>query len=263
MQFLRKIHNLQDICPPARHLSVTLANMKECVLVVDDDPHLREVVCYALEQEGYTAVIARDGAEALRQQQVHKPDLVILDVLMPELDGIAVCQEIRRASTVPIIILSSRDEEVDKIIGLDAGADDYVAKPFSPRELVARVRANLRRQVETDISVVEHEDYRIDNDAYTAFWLNEALPLTQTEFQLLRTLVSAPDKVFSREELMQRAYNVKKVVSYRTIDSHMRRLREKLAAAGTPGIKTVHGVGFRLATPLSQDRLQDSSERAS
>lgn len=225
------------------------------ILIVDDDPHLREVVCFALERAGYETLTATNGVEALEAHRLNQPDLIVLDVLMPELDGFAVCRELRRISSVPILLLSSRDEEVDRVLGLELGADDYVGKPFSPRELVARVRANLRRQNELAKSrepgddVICVDDYQINLDRIEASWNGQPLVLTQLEFQLLCTLARRPDKVFSRDDLMQAIYDVRRVVSQRTIDSHVRRLREKLRDAGTPGIRTIHGVGYRLARP--------------
>jgi len=223
------------------------------ILIVDDDPHLREVVCYALERAGYETLTAINGVQALEKHRAHLPDLIVLDVLMPELDGLAVCRELRRISSVPILLLSSRDEEVDRVLGLELGADDYLGKPFSPRELVARVRAHLRRQNalaesrEPRDEVLAVDDYLINLDRIEATWRGQSLTLTQLEFQLLCTLVRRPDKVFSRDDLMQGIYDVRRIVSQRTIDSHVRRLREKLRAAGTPGIRTIHGVGYRLA----------------
>ncbi|NKB99240.1 MAG: response regulator [Pseudomonadales bacterium] len=219
----------------------------KCVLVVDDDPHIREVVCFALEQDGFQTLVARDGVEALRQQRTHKPDLIVLDILMPELDGLAVCRSLREISQVPILLLSSRDEEVDRILGLEAGADDYIGKPFSPRELVARVKANLRReQIPREIQAY---GYEMSEETHTAMWRQQRLDLTRTEFQLLQTLAAKPGRVFSRDELMKHAYSERRVVSHRTIDSHIRRLRDKLADAGAPGITTVHGIGFKLVQP--------------
>jgi two-component system OmpR family response regulator len=221
------------------------------ILVVDDDPHIREVVCFALQQAGYLTITASDGVKAIEQHQQHQPDLIILDVLMPELDGLQVCRQLRQISPVPIVLLSSRDEEVDRILGLEMGADDYVGKPFSPRELVARVKANLRRVTELELTdgsraKIVCGGYNIDRDTYQASWLDTPLALTHTEFQLLSTLAGRPDKVFSRDALMQGAYDIRRIVSGRTIDSHIRRLREKLTTAGAPGISTVHGVGYRL-----------------
>ncbi len=223
----------------------------QSILVVDDDPHIREVVCFALQQAGYRTLTANDGVEALAQHERNQPDLIILDVLMPELDGLQVCRALRQISPVPIVLLSSRDEEVDRIMGLEMGADDYVGKPFSPRELVARVKANLRRTKELDPADADHHvitcgGYHIDTETLQASWQDTVLNLTHTEFQLLRTLAGRPEKVFSRDALMQGAYDVRRVVSGRTIDSHIRRLRDKLLDAGAPGIATVHGVGYRL-----------------
>jgi len=223
----------------------------QTILVVDDDPHIREVVCFALQQAGYRTHTANDGVDALTKHTRHSPDLIILDVLMPELDGLQVCRALREISPVPIVLLSSRDEEVDRIMGLEMGADDYVGKPFSPRELVARVKANLRRTKELDHADENHHvitcgDYHIDTETFQASWQDTVLNLTQTEFALLRTLAGRPEKVFSRDALMQGAYDIRRVVSGRTIDSHIRRLREKLTDAGAPGITTVHGIGYRL-----------------
>lgn len=219
------------------------------ILVVDDDPHIREVVCFALTQAGFNTLTAGDGEQALEQHRLHEPDLVVLDVLMPELDGLAVCRALREISAVPIVLLSSRDEEVDRILGLDMGADDYVGKPFSPRELVARVKANLRRFGGVNPSTgrtISTDDYSIDLETYEAAWQARPIELTQTEFHLLCTLCRRPDKVFTRDALMQEAYDIRRIVSQRTIDSHIRRLRSKLLAVGAPGIKTVHGIGYRL-----------------
>jgi two-component system, OmpR family, response regulator len=223
----------------------------QTILVVDDDPHIREVVCFALQQAGYETHTANDGVDALNKHARYNPDLIILDVLMPELDGLQVCRALREISPVPIVLLSSRDEEVDRIMGLEMGADDYVGKPFSPRELVARVKANLRRTKElddtgTNLHVITCGDFHIDTETFQASWQDTMLNLTQTEFALLRTLAGRPEKVFSRDALMQGAYDVRRVVSGRTIDSHIRRLREKLTDAGAPGIATVHGIGYRL-----------------
>ena len=221
------------------------------ILVVDDDPHIREVVCFALEQAGFATLTASDGQDALRQHEGQGPDLVILDILMPELDGLAVCRELRNISPVPIVLLSSRDEEVDRIVGLEMGADDYVVKPFSPRELVARVRANLRR-VDAAAQAADAGDQIkvgqlvVDSATHEVSFAGSAIALTHTEFMLIKTLARRPSKVFSREDLMQGAYDVRRVVSHRTIDSHIRRLRDKLQAVGSAGIQTVHGVGYRL-----------------
>lgn len=226
------------------------------VLVVDDDPHLREVVGFALGQAGYAVEEAADGRAALEAFRRRPPALLVLDVMMPELDGLEVCRAVRQQSRVPIIFLSSRDDEVDRILGLELGGDDYVSKPFSPRELVARVKAVLRRQAAVEgvaasparsgEGVLRRGALLVDLEQWRAFWGEREVTLTATELQLLAALLRAPTKAFTREELMTRAYEGV-VVSDRTIDSHVRRIRQKFAAAGAEVIETVHGHGYRLA----------------
>ena len=220
------------------------------ILVVDDDAHIRDVVSFALRRAGFEALEAADGRGALSVFEADTPDLIVLDVLMPELDGIDVCQSIRRTSNVPILFLSSKDEEVDRIVGLEVGGDDYVTKPFSPRELVARVRAMFRRidaQAETESSKLGVGPLSIDIDAQLADIDGNELNLTRTEFGMLATLAKHAGKVVNRDVLMRGAYVTHRIVSDRTIDSHVRRLREKLRALGSDPIHTVHGVGYRLA----------------
>jgi two-component system OmpR family response regulator len=238
--------------------------MAPLVLVVDDDGHIRDVVRFALEKAGFRVNEAGDGRQALALFASEPPEAVVLDVMMPEMDGTEVCRELRRHSRVPIIFLSSRDEDVDRIVGLELGGDDYVGKPFSPRELVARVRAVLRRTVPTPQELaatnpsvsagarpakrtLTHGPLCLDLDTYEVAWQAQALALTVTEFGLLRTLLARPGKVFTRDELMNGAYDEPVVVSDRTIDSHVRRLRQKLAAVGADPIRTVFGVGYQLA----------------
>jgi two-component system OmpR family response regulator len=223
------------------------------ILVVDDDPHIREVVRFALEKEGFAVVEAGGGAEALERFEREGPDLVVLDILMPDLDGTEVCRRLRASSTVPIVFLSSKDEEIDRILGLELGGDDYVTKPFSPRELVARVRAVLRRSAAAsgeeppeERGTLEHGRLRLDLDRFQATWDGREVVLTATEFRLLRTLLGYPGKVYSRGELMDGAYDEHTVVTDRTMDSHVRRVRRKFAEAGGDPIETVHGVGYRL-----------------
>ena len=220
------------------------------VLVVDDDTHIREVVTFALRRGGFAAVEAADGRQALEAFEAEAPELVVLDVLMPELEGIEVCRAIRRASNAPILFLSSKGEEQDRIAGLEAGADDYIGKPFSPKELVARVRAAFRRidaPREDDGGRIRIGPLAIDAAARRADIDGRALALTRTEFGLLTTLARNVGCVVRRDELMRRAYIPKRIVSDRTIDSHIRRLREKLKAGGADPIQTVHGLGYRLA----------------
>jgi two-component system OmpR family response regulator len=220
------------------------------VLIADDDPHIREVVRFALSRAQIECLEARDGAEALRTFEAARPDLLLLDVLMPEMDGLEVCRRVRAVSSVPILILSSKDDEVDKVVGLELGADDYVTKPFSPRELVARVRAALRRAAPappaSDAVVLRHGELSLDLDRHEARWGNRLVALTAVEFALLRAMLARPGRVFSRERLMLEAYGEATHVSDRTIDSHIRGIRDKFAEAGGDPIETVRGVGYRV-----------------
>jgi two-component system OmpR family response regulator len=223
------------------------------ILVVDDDPHIRDVVRFAFEKTGMVISTAQDGKDALRQfdQKVH--ELVVLDIGMPEMDGLEVCRQIRKTSDTPILFLSARDEEIDRILGLEIGGDDYVTKPFSPRELVARVNAILRRTRNTPASVsgstsaASHGALVIDPDARSAVFQATPVSLTALEFDILRTLVARPGFVFTRELILDAAYAGNIHVADRTIDSHIRNIRAKMAAAGCESvIETVHGVGFKL-----------------
>ena len=220
------------------------------ILVVDDDPHIREVLSFALGEAGFETIEAEDGARAIEAFARTKPDLVVLDIVMPELDGTDVCRRIRATSAVPILFLSSRDDEVDRILGLELGGDDYLTKPFSPRELVARVRAVLRRvkpgEAPAPERMLRHGRLAVDLDRFTVAWQGREAPLTVTELGILRTLLGRPGKVYSRDELMDRAYDDSTVVADRTIDSHVRRVRSKLKALGADPIETVHGAGYRL-----------------
>jgi two-component system OmpR family response regulator len=224
--------------------------MTSRILVVDDEPNIRDVICFALERAGMQATMARNGTEALIAWRRAVPELIVLDIGMPEMDGLEVCRQIRRTSDVPILFLSARDEEVDRIIGLEIGGDDYVTKPFSPRELVARVKAILKRAGGAGTraaDVLARGPLRLDRAAHSASWAGVDVPLTALEFAVLAALLDRPDMVFSRSQLMAAAYGRGIHVADRTIDSHVRNIRAKFTAAGCPGvIATVHGVGFRL-----------------
>jgi two-component system OmpR family response regulator len=228
--------------------------MPRKILVVDDDTHIREVVQFALEKAGLETIEAGDGQRALELFSRSKPDLVILDITMPEMDGLAVCREIRKISDVPVLFLSSRADEVDRVVGLEIGGDDYVTKPFSPRELVARVQVILKRArvnspVTTEVKELSHGFVRLDVQGHAAFWKDKKIQLTATEFAILRTLLRHPERVLSREQLMDAAYDGDISVSDRTIDSHIRRVRGKYAEGGCPEIiETVHGIGYKLGS---------------
>jgi two-component system OmpR family response regulator len=227
------------------------------ILVVDDDAHLREVVRFALEKAGHQVREARDGAAALRAVGERAPDLIVLDIVMPEQDGLSVCREIRAHSRLPIIFVSSRDEELDRVLGLELGGDDYIGKPFSPRELVARVAAVLRRAQGApasadgeQVGVLVHGPLELDPSRHRCTWAGRELVLTVTEFALLAALLAAPGRVLARAQLVERAYGGGHYITDRTVDSHIRRLRKKLAAAGVDPIETVYGVGYRLRERL-------------
>jgi two-component system OmpR family response regulator len=225
------------------------------ILLADDDPHLREVVRYALAREGFSVREVSDGAAALDAFRLREPDLVVLDVLMPEADGIAVCRAIRGVSTVPILMLSSRGEEVDRLLGLELGADDYVTKPFSTRELVTRVRALLRRSAwqgrdARDPEVRALGPVRVHLGRATCHVGENEVGLTLTELRMLAALLDRPGHVLTRDALVERAYGGPHHVSDRTLDSHVRNIRAKLREAGSDSvIETVHGLGFRARVP--------------
>jgi two-component system OmpR family response regulator len=225
-------------------------NVAHSILVVDDDPHIRDVVRFAFEKSGMAISIAQDGKEALAQFDRNVHDLIVLDIGMPEMDGLEVCRQIRKNADTPILFLSARDEEIDRILGLEIGGDDYVTKPFSPRELVARVNAILRRTRSApaaEAKAMTHGGLAIDSDARTASMLDTQVSLTALEFSILRTLLARPGFVFTRELILDAAYAGNIHVADRTIDSHVRNIRAKMAAAGCDSvIETVHGVGFKL-----------------
>jgi two-component system OmpR family response regulator len=223
------------------------------ILVVDDDPHIRDVICFALERAGMMTDRARDGAAALRQFRASAPDLVVLDIGMPELDGLEVCRELRKTSTVPILFLSARDEEIDRILGLEMGGDDYVTKPFSPRELVARVKVILRRtqggEAERALpaAALSHGVLSLEPARHAAAYDGVPVQLTAMELGILKHLVARPAHVLTRQQIIDASHAANIHVSDRTIDSHVRNIRAKFQRAGGEDVvETVHGVGFRL-----------------
>ncbi|MBE9566955.1 MAG: response regulator transcription factor [Proteobacteria bacterium] len=222
------------------------------VLVVDDEESVRELIKLYLSKEGFEVLHAREGKEALRVNGEHHPDLIILDLMLPGMDGREVCRQIRSTSRVPIIMLTARAEEVDRIVGLELGADDYVVKPFSPRELVARVKAVLRRGGASD----EEEEtltflgLRIDRVQHRVEVEGEEVHLTPTEFRLLWCLASQPGRVFSRAELLDRIWGYDSESDARTVDVHIKRLRQKTNASESQSVSitTVWGLGYKFET---------------
>jgi DNA-binding response OmpR family regulator len=222
------------------------------ILVVDDEDAVQKLLAYPLEHEGYRVLQARDGEEALQCFTAERVDLVVLDLMLPKLDGLEVCRRLRARSTVPIIMLTARDDELDKVVGLELGADDYITKPFSIREFRSRVRALLRRAaVAPDAfgggDVIESHDLRIDVAKRSAEVRGEAVQLTYVEFELLRTLASRAGRVFTRRVLLEALWGDSAYREPRTIDVHVRHLREKLERdPGEPEyILTVRGAGYR------------------
>ena len=208
--------------------------MTHRILIVDDDLHIREVIRVALKKAGMTVFEARDGKEALTRFAADRPDLIVLDIGMPEFDGLDVCREIRKSSDVPILFLSARDDEIDRILGLEIGGDDYVTKPFSPRELVARVNVILRRitsrgqDAKASVAALSQGRLSVDPEQHVAEFAGTPLRLTAIEFGILRAFLTRPTLVFSREQIMSAAYQLNIQVSDRTIDSHIRNIRAKL-----------------------------------
>ncbi|MBY5568584.1 response regulator transcription factor [Rhizobium leguminosarum] len=226
--------------------------MARRILVVDDEPHIRDVICFALERAGLASMAARNGTEAMTAFRRGNIDLIILDIGMPDMDGLEVCRQIRKTSALPILFLSARDEEIDRVLGFEIGGDDYVTKPFSPRELVARVKAILKRssnEVGPDRrhATLVAGELSLDRRGRTVTFGESTIAMTALEFAILDALLSRPDMVFSREQLMEAAYGAGTYVADRTIDSHIRNIRAKfLAAGGSAIIATVHGIGFKL-----------------
>ena len=230
-----------------------MATLTKPVLVVEDDPNTSSLVQTYLEREGFSTVVACDGDEALRLARLHRPGFVILDIMLPGRDGWEVCKELRKWSDVPILMLTAREEEIDRVLGLSMGADDYVVKPFSPRELVERVKAILRRvQPKPAVQppeVLAHSGVLLDPGRHKVSVDGKPVLLTGTEFVLLQALMDAPGRVFSRQELLQKFYEQGEAVVERVIDVHIGKLRQKLGddSANPHYILTVRGFGYCFA----------------
>ncbi len=217
------------------------------ILVVDDDPRLRDLVTIALERADFTVIVAANGQQALTHAARENPDLIVLDIGLPELDGLEVCRRLRARSQVPILFLTARADEIDRIVGLELGADDYVTKPFSPRELVARVRAILKRANPAMlVQSLRHGQLMLDPDRHLCSVAGTAATLTAAEMALLARLMQHPDMVQTRAGLIEQVWGDSDI-SDRTLDSHLRNLRRKLADAGcADAIETLHGIGIRM-----------------
>jgi len=221
------------------------------ILLVDDEESIQKLLTYPLERDGYRVVQARDGEEALERFTAERPDLVLLDLALPKVDGLEVCRRLRAQSPVPILMLTARDDEIDKVLGLEIGADDYITKPFSIRELRSRIRAAMRRASLTPApdadEEIESDGLRIDLPRRVVEVDGESVALTYLEFELLRTLAGSPGRVFTRQSLLDKLWGGSAFRDPRTIDVHVRHLREKIERNPSEPefIFTVRGVGYR------------------
>jgi two-component system OmpR family response regulator len=227
------------------------------ILIVDDDAHIRDVVQYALERDGHTVISVGDGAAGLARAREGGIDVLVLDVVMPEMDGLEVCRQLRRVGNLPIIFLSSRGEEMDRVLGLELGGDDYLAKPFSPRELASRVKALLRRSkvepgVGADSAASERLGYgplEMNLGAHELRVHGQLVELTVTEFGVLQALLQRPGRVLSRGQIIDCVRDADTHITERTVDSHIRRIRAKLRPHDIDPIETVHGLGYKASRP--------------
>ncbi len=226
--------------------------MNEQILVVEDEKPISDILKFNLEKEGYSVITAYDGKDALDMALESTPDLILLDVMLPSMDGFQVCRKIREKQHTPIIMLTAKEEEVDKILGLELGADDYMTKPFSTRELIARVKANLRRVVIdtgealAPLSLIEVRDLEINVDRYEVKKRGELVELTLREFELLKFLAANENQIFTREQLLKEVWGYEYYGDIRTVDVTIRRLREKIEddSSNAEYIITKRGVGY-------------------
>jgi len=215
------------------------------VLIVEDEPKLANVLSDYLKASGFESVLLADGAEVVPWVREHMPDIILLDLMLPGRDGMDICKDIRTFSRVPIIMVTARVEEIDRLLGLELGADDYICKPFSPREVVARVKAVLRRAL--DGHTVQARGLVLDEDRYKATLHGRDLGLTAVEFKILQLLVGSPGRIYGRRQIMDKMYRDDRFVSDRTVDSHIKKLRRKIESADPTAtfIHSVYGVGYK------------------
>jgi two-component system response regulator BaeR len=218
------------------------------VQVIEDEPKLAQLLLDYLAAAGYDTDWVANGREALARFQAFNPNLVLLDLMLPGRDGLDVCKDIRRISQVPLIMITARVDEIDRLLGLEIGADDYICKPFSPREVMARIKVILRRiPASLQTTTPDTGDLMIDTDRFEAKWKGQLLDLTPAEFRLLHTLASVPGRVFPRDQLIDQVYDDHRIVTDRTIDSHIKNLRRKLSVVSAEElIRSVYGVGYKL-----------------
>lgn len=229
---------------------------KQKILIVDDDVNIAELISLYLTKECYETKMVHDGESALRELQIFQPNLILLDLMLPGMDGYQVCREIRTKSQIPIIMLSAKGEVFDKVLGLELGADDYIVKPFDTKELVARVKANLRRcqQVITeqskpvDAKIVEYPDLVINQSNYSVLYQGHTVEMPPKELELLYFLASSPNQVFTREQLLDHIWGYEYIGDTRTVDVHIKRLREKIKDHPRWSLSTVWGIGYKFET---------------
>jgi len=246
------------------------------IAIVEDEPKLAILLQEYLQRDGFTTIVHSDGNDALRQILADPPDLVLLDLMLPGLDGMSICRELRKVSNLPIIMMTARVEEIDRLLGLELGADDYICKPFSPREVVARVKAVLRRVITPTSGELagssqpdqrgdvppgvglhtpwEADQFRLESSTASVHIKGKHTSLTAVELRLLSVLCERPGQIFNREQLMRRMYDDNRIVSDRTIDSHVKKLRQKLERLDTTTtyIHSVYGIGYKFEIMLDQ-----------
>ncbi len=221
--------------------------MPHLILIVEDEPKLSGSISEYLVSSGYETHIIDSGDLVIDWVKLHQPDLILLDLMLPKKDGVAICQELRTFSQVPVIMATAKTEEIDRLVGLEVGADDYICKPFSLREIVARVKAVLRRHQHIPDSTVTQSDLQLDRSSSCAIHEGNRQELTAIEFNILMKLSSQPGKIFRRNELMDSAYEDGRIVNDRTVDSHMKKIRKKLAALAPDKkyLHSIYGVGYK------------------
>lgn len=237
--------------------------VKQRILIVDDDNNIAELISLYLTKECFETYIVNDGEEAISQAALFKPNLILLDLMLPGIDGYQVCREIRKDNNVPIIMLSAKGETFDKVLGLELGADDYIIKPFDSKELVARVRAVLRRyhlpqsynSNSEKIQAVEYTDLSINLSNYSVIYNGESIEMPPKELELLYFLASSPNQVFTREQLLDHIWGYEYLGDTRTVDVHIKRLREKIKDHTNWGITTVWGIGYKFELREQRDEI--------
>ncbi len=227
---------------------------EQTILLVEDEEKLAELLAEYLEASQFKVIMQHDGGDVVERIKKDPPDLILLDLMLPKKDGIEICKEIRKFSDIPIVMVTAKVEEIDRLLGLELGADDYICKPYSPREVVARVKAVLRRSSlssREDGSLTDTTPLQLDEDKYCAILQNVPLDLTPVEFRLLKTLADSPGRVFSRDQLIDKIYSDHRIVTDRTVDTHIKNLRKKMEEVDSEAelIHSVYGVGYKFESP--------------